>query len=295
MEMDTIITPINKTMVIFDENFNEEFKTSIDKIKYQYPEIVNEMKSNKHVDLEKTQKDLRNIFIQNQHLFKINIKLSNSNFCNAEFFVLLLSFVCDLSVCFDWYDIEKQYDIMRQLSKESYGKVRHYNSFNKDCIRHLDNIGKYNTQDLHCCCGHDCCPENMFILHNKHTGLNLMVASHCIRKTCSKIKQKDFDKAVKNFQKEDETYKIIIDNKKKFSIEKKQKKEKQEQIEDKLLCLFLSYMTKRKEFKKCQKCHLLKIPFNTNYTQCMICKSKTEKCLLSSIKFKADCNKYLGK
>jgi len=285
------VTPINKTMVEFDD----KLKICIEKIKFDFPELVNGLKTEKWEDLEETQKKIREIFITYQGMLTLHRKLTNANYSNAEMFVLTLSFVCDLSRCNDWFDIEKQYDIMRNRDKQSSSLQRHFTGTTDIRLINFDTWDLDNETELLCCCGHECCPENLSILNNKFTGLNLMVACDCLYKVCDKsIGKNNFLKEFKQQRNTNQSYVRIIEN-------KENKRKRKHDSEEKMICLFIRYIIRKKECRNCITCNELIVPLDEPHwkKECIPClrkeKNKVIKCILKPSDFKLQMEKYVLK
>ena len=46
-----------------------------------------------------------------------------------------------------------------------------------------NDVDCYAANDFRCACNHWCCPENLYIISNLESGLNILIGCNCVEKT----------------------------------------------------------------------------------------------------------------
>ena len=251
---------IEETLIIFNNNL----KKIITEFKETYPEIISELNKNNTIDgFMNVNEIIRKLFDKKRHLLdrKTNEK---TKLYKHDYFVLFLCLACDLSLCNNWIDIEKQYDIMRYLNKRY---ETSHNLVDVSCCN-IDEDRVY----VKCCCSHICIAHNCFTITNPYTNIAIFVACDCLTKVCSdKEIRKQIKKKVERMKLENPTYVVSIIKNEKLNEIKRESKKKQE-LEEKI----------RNENRECSSCKKYCIPITEpNWKlKCYSCYTLTGKCLI---------------
>lgn len=253
----TSVKYIEETLIIF----NNKLKDFIKEFKLTFPELIRELNKNNTIEGFMTvNKLIRDLFDKKKDLLDIK---GNKLYKN-DYFALFLCLSCDLSICYNWVDIEKQYDIMRYINE------RYDISGNKMQVS-LCNIDE-NRQTVYCSCGKNCIAHNCFILTNPYTDISIFVACHCLTKVCSdKEIRKQIIKKLEIIKLQNSTYVVSINNNNNKNEMKQEAKTKQK-LEEKL----------KRDNRECKSCKKYCIPINEpeRKQQCYSCYTITGKCFI---------------
>jgi hypothetical protein len=225
-------------------------------------ELKNNLKTMDYNCLQETQQKLREYFVTHQNEFNIAGVLKHSYVNCSDFYALICSVTCDLSICETWKDVYNQY------KSSLHHKETLYDASNNLLYRDFT-LCNYDDdydpkQKIVCMCGHNCCPENMSIITNKYTGLNALIACDCLEKT-GIITSYEFKKKIK---KNDGYAKILV--KKELEKQKMNNKiyrweklvSKCVELQDKRICEECGILSIEKTApiwkKKCLSCHYKK-------------------------------------
>lgn len=253
----TTLKKIDDSNIIFNENL----KNFVSNFKMSNIELINQLHRDTSIDrFMVINKSIRDLFFKNKHLLDWE---KYAKFNIHEYFIFFLCLSCDLSICNNWFDIEKQYDLMR------YGDEFHYDvsGNSRDMSVSFFNLGE-KSETVFCCCSHDCIAHNCSVLTNPHTNIGIFVACDCLTKVCSdKEIRKKFKKMYEKKKLENPSY---VESIKRHESKKEIKKQKE--LEDQL----------KKENRQCDSCNNYCIPINEPCwkKKCYSCYTLTGKCFI---------------
>lgn len=153
-------------------------------------EDFNIMKNDVYIKtIEAIQEGLRDYLIeyQNDITFKSkNYKLSLSNKCFPDMFVMALASITDTTYMTSFYDI---FDLYREENRAKQGititpSVEHTRIFEGLALCATKDNDKFVT--TYCVCGHSVHKQNTWIVANEKTGKQILVGCDCIEKTMDK-------------------------------------------------------------------------------------------------------------
>lgn len=255
----------NKTRIIFDYNL----KLCIMNIPV---ELTRNLKSFDYLSLQDAQKQLREYFVSHQNEFNIAGRLTHSYECCPDFYALLSAVTADLSMCESWDDVYNQFVSSLKQSETLYDASNNSLSGHFSLCDYGDD---YDSKvKIVCMCSHLCCPENMSIITNRYTGLNVLIACDCLEKT-GIISSYEFKKKVK---KNDAYAKILV----KKELEKQKLKNNFYKWEK----IVSHCLEKNTTHRKCEECNVLCILKNEPIwkKKCLNCHYKPQigVCLLKA-------------
>jgi hypothetical protein len=238
------------------------------------------LKSMDYVSLQETQKQIREYFVKNQNELNIAGILKHSYMNCPDFYALISAVICDLSICDSWVDVYNQY-------KSSFNSNQTLYDASGNVINTVFTLCDYSDDydpknKIVCMCGHNCCPENMSIITNKFTNLNVLIACDCLEKTGiinsynfkNKIKKNDsYAKILYKKELEKQKMSNRINRWEKFVLKTIELNNDKRKCEE---CGVLSIAKTEPEWKKkCLSCYRTK-PVGV----CLLIKEKPYKCKL---------------
>jgi hypothetical protein len=204
----------NKTRICFDY----KLKLLIVNFKETHKDEMIKFSLNNYLGLMEAQWVARKYFYEHQKELNIAGKLINEKerkgyLSMPDYYALMRALIVDLDLCNNWEDVTGQI-----LLKSTWN----YCNFNPD-EEYVDKI--------QCACSQLCCPENMSILHNELTNMNLLIACVCLTKTGITTQYEFYKK-----RKENDTYAKMIYDKKQKSKKPNKEKENHTIKQTKRLC-----------------------------------------------------------
>lgn len=139
--------------------------------------------------IEVIQEGLRDYLVENQDDITFtskNYKLSLSNKCFPDIFVIALASITDTTYMTSFYDI---FDLYREENRAKQGititpSVEHTRIFEGLALCSTKEEDKTST--TYCVCGHRVSKTNTWIVANEQTGKQILVGCDCIEKTMDK-------------------------------------------------------------------------------------------------------------
>jgi len=152
--------------------FNERFILFMVKLKSQID--VNALALKDTYMLMPIQEDIRNYIIENQLEFDLvgGKKITENNHPNI-FAIMICVIIQDL----------REYDSFQEILDES---QKYRWEIGMQSSNELNDTGyenSYGEQNFRCACNKSCSPENMYLISNLETGMNIAVGCECITKT----------------------------------------------------------------------------------------------------------------
>ena len=216
----------NDTRIEFDNNLKRCILNMPNDLK-------NRLLMDNYVDIQPAQQEIRDYFVKNQSEINIKGRLTFKYDSCPDFYALLSASIADLSICNNWDDVFLQF------------KQSNYKQHHLQLINYPKNISYKDV--MTCMCSHKCSPENMSVVTNKFTGLNVLIACDCLEKT-GIISSYEFKKKVRK-----------NDRYAKFIVEKAYEKERQKNVDYRWKKLISNYIEKIETHRRCNRCEKLAI------------------------------------
>jgi hypothetical protein len=226
----------NNTRIVFDYNL----KLLVQQLHREHPHIIEKLKSYDYDMLQEAQLFIREYFLVNQKEINIAGRLTKKPESCPDYFALLCAVVSDLTKCENWREVWQQY-VTGVYKYAQYPVV-------------------FDIEEkVLCMCSHLCKAENMAIIPNQYTNLNLYIACDCIAKT-GIINSYEFKKKAK-----------MNDRYAEIMVKREYLKKVKKSLEQKWSNIVNLYTEKIKTHKRCLDCTELKIEKGSFKTRCYIC------------------------
>jgi hypothetical protein len=147
--------------------FNPKFRDFIIKLKRDLTYEISRLDSNVFEVFLDVQKNIREYIIENQHLIDMSSGVISEKSKPDLFAIAICIILPDL---FDYNSFNEVLD----KSHENRWSVSQCSS---------ESNANFHSSIIKCVCSQNCRPENMYIINNLQTGLNLLIGSDCAKKT----------------------------------------------------------------------------------------------------------------